>query len=192
MGMESIQNMARREATRSQRAFADSRMAIVTSYNPKTFMAKVKLQPWGIITDWIPISTPGVGDGFGVYAAPNIGDQVYVLFLQNDWRSPVIIGKINDNAHPPPQVPAGEVWIMKGNAPNGPWLKLKGNDVELQATDLVKIGDLQDTLYRLCTDVFETWVKGHTHFQSGTSGPVTGGPSDSPPANSLTDIVLGN
>jgi phage baseplate assembly protein gpV len=119
-----IANRMRQEAARIMKLIADQRMAVVTSYDQNRFQAKVMILPEMVVTDWAPILTMAVGNGFGIYAAPNIGDQVKLSFIENQRGMPVIEGRVNDQAHPPPAVPAGQIWIMQGADPAGPSIKL--------------------------------------------------------------------
>jgi phage baseplate assembly protein gpV len=124
INLDHFRNLMRQEATRALRRIADPRCGTIQSYNPYTYQAKVLISPELVLTDWIPILSQAVGNGFGVYGAPNIGDQVFVEFLENDRRSPLITGRVNDSAHQPPAVPAGEIWIMQGPDPRGPSIKM--------------------------------------------------------------------
>jgi uncharacterized protein involved in type VI secretion and phage assembly len=92
------------------------RMATISSYNASTHSVKVTFQGVGdsdfIETGWIPLGAVGVGNGFGVLTAPNIGDMVMVAFSDGSNSAPKIIGRFFSNVNVPPPVPAGETWIV--------------------------------------------------------------------------------
>ena len=83
----------------------------VTSYDPDSFAVKVMLQPQGIETGWLPIRVLQSGNGFGVYAAPNIGDLASVEFLEGDTNVGRCTGFVPNDVDKPPPVQAGEIWI---------------------------------------------------------------------------------
>jgi uncharacterized protein involved in type VI secretion and phage assembly len=52
---------------------------------------------------WASICVPMVGDGFGTYTLPEVGDQVLVVFISGDVRQPVIIGGVWSEKDEPPE-----------------------------------------------------------------------------------------
>lgn len=97
---------------------AAPRMATVTSYDPEHGI-KAKISPEGDDPDagipetgFIPLSHGLTGSNWGIYAPPSPGDQVMLLHSEHDHGSAVCIGRINDEKHPAPSVPAAEVWAI--------------------------------------------------------------------------------
>lgn len=84
----------------------------VTSYNPDKYQAKVKLQPEGLLTGWLPISSQWVGASWGCFMPPAIGQHVRVEFLDGQIDVGIITGMQFSNAFPPVSVPAGEMLMQ--------------------------------------------------------------------------------
>jgi len=106
------------------------RHGIVTSYDPKNYLAKVTLQPEGQETGWLPIETGHVGEGYGIViglqpgqggvnaqgqggqAGPqqnNQGDQVIIRFQEGDVESGKIVQRVHSDQDSPPQAQSGEM-----------------------------------------------------------------------------------
>lgn len=129
--MQELMNLVRREAMRVMRNHTRPRVGIVTAYNPKTHMVKVKLQPKGNETSWIPVSAHHMGNGFGVMVAPKIGDQVEVGFQGGDSHTPRVVGRFHSDQDKPPQIEAGEV-LVKHESGAGIYIN-KDGDIILKA-----------------------------------------------------------
>jgi phage baseplate assembly protein gpV len=133
----------RREAQRTQSGRATMRMGIVSSYNPQTYQAKVRLQPENAMTDWLPVSTIWIGNNWGLFCPVSPNDQVMVEFEQDDINSGVITKRLFDvNTNQPLSVESGEFWIIhKG----GSYVKLT-NDNILFLHGQAKIEATSDTI----------------------------------------------
>lgn len=118
------------------------------------------------------------------------GEQVKIVFLENDPGSPVIVGRVFDLNHLPLAVPSGELWLVHAS---GAFLKLT-NDGKLSLNSSVEIpvGDLTETVRTLCNELLWEWAKTHRHANvqngSGTSGP----PSTLPDGTMLTSVLKAN
>ena len=63
---------------------------------------KVKLQDFGIDSEWCQVSFFYAGNGYGSFFVPEIGDQVLVAFNHGDMLRPIILGSLyNDKDKPP-------------------------------------------------------------------------------------------
>lgn len=89
------------------------RHGTVTSYDPDKHAAKVQLQPGGQETGWLPIHAHLVGDGWGVVAGLNVGDQVEVAFENGDLDIGKIASRVHSDKEKPPKVQAGELLATK-------------------------------------------------------------------------------
>jgi len=82
------------------------RYGIVASYDPKTCRAKAVLAPSTDgetpMTGYLPVLAGYMGNGWGLAAPVQKGDQVIVLFMQNHPDQGVILGRIYDQSHIPP------------------------------------------------------------------------------------------
>lgn len=129
--MEGISNIMRREAARVAGQIALTRVGIVTAYDPGSYSAKALIQPEDTETGWLPIGSPWVGNGFGLFAAPKVGDVVEVRFQEGGKQAGIIgLRHFGDRLRPLP-VPAGEFWLRHQS---GSFLKFKNDgSVEVHA-----------------------------------------------------------
>jgi len=116
-----LQNGIRLQALRSREGQVISRMGSVTGYNPNNYSVKCLIQPEGIATGWIPLATPWVGPGWGMFAPPTPGDMVMVEFEDGHLQAGFVQARFfNDNAQALP-VNSGEFWLVHAS---GAFLKL--------------------------------------------------------------------
>lgn len=107
------------------------RHALVTSYDPVNYLAKVTLQPEGQETGWLPIETGHIGQGYGIaiglqpgqggtgsggqqggssgQSSPNQGDQVVVRPQEGDIEAFKIVQRVHSSQDKPPPVQSGEM-----------------------------------------------------------------------------------
>jgi len=162
-----------------------TRDGIVSSYDPDHFAVKVRLQPQDTETGWIPIKTLQVGAGWGIYAAPQVGDPCSVEFQEGDGDVGRVSGFLPNDEDRPPSVPAGEIWLVHkigafiklqtdgtlqieadaGIHSKGPWT----HDGTLHTTQDITC----DTIITATTDV----VGGGKHLKTHTHGSVQSGSS---------------
>jgi phage baseplate assembly protein V len=123
---DALLNLIRREASAAANRTATARYGIIDTYDPDTFAVKVRVQPEDVITGWLPLGTPWVGDGWGMFAAPTPGDQVLIEFAEGDPESGVLIARLFSDAARPLAVPAGEFWLVHKN---GQFIKLTNDGI---------------------------------------------------------------
>lgn len=123
-----MQNVMRREAARvaGQKTFV--RMGIVSAYDPTHYAAKVTIQPEGHETGFLPVATPWVGNGWGMFAPPTPGDVVDVHFQEGGKDAAFIGLRHYGNVLQPLTVPSGEFWLVDKN---GNYFKFSGNKVKI-------------------------------------------------------------
>lgn len=92
-------------------AFAPPREGYISSYDADNYAVKVRLQPDDTETGWLPIRVAQAGAGWGIYAAPQVGDLASVEFLEGDPNVGRCTGFLPNEVDQPPSVPAGEIWI---------------------------------------------------------------------------------
>lgn len=112
MSIARLQNQVRLWAERALSHITMPRMGIVTNYDPDRHAARVQLQPEGILTGYLPVTEPWVGNGWGMYAPPNIGDVVEVHFQQGSKEAGFIVNRFYSAKTKPLSVPSGEFWIV--------------------------------------------------------------------------------
>ena len=74
------------------------RLATVTSVNPTAATVRVTLQPEGVLSGWLPVLSPWIGAGWGMYCPPSTGDQVLVIAQEGDAEHGIIIGRAFSDA----------------------------------------------------------------------------------------------
>ncbi len=96
----------------SQNGHADTKMALVSSFDPARYAVKVTLQPEGNLTGWLPLGALWVGAGWGLYAPPSIGDMVEVQFEDGHPEAGIAGLKFFNDTDQPLSVNAGEFWLV--------------------------------------------------------------------------------
>ena len=91
---------------------ASTRHGIVSSYDPNAYAVKVTLQPDGVVTGWLPLKSIWVGQEWGLFCPPSIGDAVEIDYQEGD-RGVGSAGLrfFNDQDRPLP-CPSGEFWMV--------------------------------------------------------------------------------
>ncbi|MBX9934561.1 MAG: phage baseplate assembly protein V [Methylobacterium sp.] len=114
--MDELSELIRREASSPANARSATRIGEVTSYNKETHAVKLKLQPEGIETGWVPLGGIAIGKGFGIAIGAKAGDQMVVSFVDGDHNNPVVISRIFSDQQKPPKVKGGEfaIWHESG------------------------------------------------------------------------------
>lgn len=110
--MKQILNAVRLQVQRAMASIVSSRVGAITSYDPNTYTAIVQLQPDSILTGWLQVSSPWIGNGWGMFSPPNIGDLVVVEYINGDLQSGVIAGKFYNQVNLPLPAPSGEFWLF--------------------------------------------------------------------------------
>ena len=82
--MQHLLNSQKAAAQQASQSRASTRHGIVTSYDPNAYAIKVTLQPDNVVTGWIPLKSAWVGNSWGLFCPPSIGDAVEVDFQEDD------------------------------------------------------------------------------------------------------------
>ena len=139
--MNSLLNAVKGHAATLDQMQASSRLATVTSVDPKTASVRVLQQPENILSGWLPVLTLWAGDGWGIVSLPGPGDQVLVLSHDGDSSSGIVVGALFSDKRKVPAAPLGELWLVHSS---GSSLKLL-NDGTIRITgDLHVDGDVYD------------------------------------------------
>ena len=140
MDLVSHLDVMRREAERILSVKTFPRFGVIQNYDPNNYRAKVMIQPENILSNWLPISSEYVGNGFGLFVAPAIGDTVLCQFVDGDFGMGVIgSGKIFLPTMPPVACPSGQVMLVHSS---GTYLKILSSG-EL---DMNVVGNLNMTV----------------------------------------------
>ena len=110
---------------------AQSKIGTISGYDPARPAVKVQLQPEGNETGWIPLGSLWAGNGWGMFAAPPIGGQVEVTFIEGHPEAGVVGLRFFSDVDQALSVPSGEFWLVHAN---GAFVKLT-NDGKLTLAD---------------------------------------------------------
>lgn len=104
-----IENLIFRCLERFWSSKYNERYGVVTSYDPEKHAAKVKIQPSGQETGWIPIHAHHVGNGWGVMVGLQVGDQVKLSHQEGDFEVAEVTNRVHSDEDKPPKVESGEI-----------------------------------------------------------------------------------
>lgn len=105
-------NIMRAQAQMAGNGQAAVRHAIVSSYDPGSYCVKVRIQPEDTETGWLPVVSPWVGNGWGLFAPPSIGDLVEVQFQEDDFEAGFVCQRFYNDTDRPLSVQSGEFWLV--------------------------------------------------------------------------------
>jgi phage baseplate assembly protein V len=136
--MKHLLNAMRLQAQRASAEDATVHIGKITNYDPNEYIAKAMLQigpgsgvSGGLMTGWLPIASMWIGNGWGLFTPPNIGDMCTVAFINGDLNAGYIEGRFWNDEDRPLIVPSGEFWLVHQN---GQFVKLT-NDGKLTVSD---------------------------------------------------------
>lgn len=109
-----LQNEMKKQAAQVVGSLALPRIGIVTSVDTRagSYCAKVKIQPEGIETGFLPISSQFVGNGWGLHLPPVLEAQAIVVFAEGDIENGIIVGFLYSNKALSLAAPAGDAWLV--------------------------------------------------------------------------------
>lgn len=110
--MRGMTNALAAQAQMAGNGRASVRLGIVSSYDPSNYSGKVKIQPENTETGWLPIVSPWVGNGWGIFAPPSVGDLVEVQFQEDGIEAGFICQRFYNDSDRPASVPSGEFWLV--------------------------------------------------------------------------------
>ena len=170
MIVERFLNIIKQRAGALDQSSAQPRFGTVTSVDPTMATARVTLQPENVLSGWLPVLSPWVGSGWGMYCPPSPGDQVLVLAQEGDAEHGIIVGRAFSTTHMPPNAPVGELWFVHSS---GSFVKLQNDGTIRVQGDLHVSGDVYDRQGPLSR--LRSHYDAHNHTDSG--GGSTTGPS---------------
>ena len=107
------------------------RLGLVSSYDPVNYCVKVRLMPEDAETGWLPIVSPWVGNGWGMFSPPTPGDMIEVQFQEDAIDAGFACMRFFNDSDRPLNVPSGEFWLVHKS---GSFLKFHNDGtVELNA-----------------------------------------------------------
>lgn len=105
--MRALLNAIAAQAQQSGAGQSGTRQGVITAYDPVNYAVKVQLQPTGEETGWIQLSSPWVGDGWGLAAGPMIGAAVEVEFDSGLMGAGMAAGQFFNDEDRCPGPPSG-------------------------------------------------------------------------------------
>lgn len=133
--MKALMNAMAATAQQSAAGISGTRQGVITAYDPDSYAVKVQLQPTGEETGWIQLSSPWVGNGWGLAAGPMIGVAVEIDFDSGLMGAGMAAGQFYNDEDRCPGPPSGEFWLIHES---GSMLKFL-NTGEVQISSAVKI-----------------------------------------------------
>ena len=176
--MDGFLNRLKAQAGALDQATARPRFGVVSSVDTARATARVLLQPENVLSGWLPVLSPRVGNGWGLICPPSVGDQVFILAQEGVAEHGVIVGCCFSGLAMPPQgVAPGEFWLVHQS---GSYLKLRSDgSIEGFATEWNLQGDL-----RVNGNIYDahgsmSQLRGHydAHVHTDSRGGLTAQPS---------------
>jgi len=218
MSIANLANAMRAHAQMAQGEKTTHRVGQITAYDPNKYAVRVKFWPDTVESSgWIPLASTYIGSGWGLVAAPTIGDQVIVAFDREDQDAGVVIGRFFTDVEQPPAAASGEFWLVHKTlgfikltndgkvALNGQLeIDLTAPTINIQATGNVNVqaggtasitapsiqlGAAAQSLLSFVTSAFMALFNGHTHPEH--DGGNTSPPNQQMGASHLTTTVKG-
>ena len=172
----------RLQAQRILSTEAKTRIGIVDGYDPSHYAVKVRIQPENILTGWMPLTSPWVGNGWGMYSPPSLGEVVEVHFQQADPNAGFVVQRFYSTEVQPLAVPSGELWVVHKsgslfqlhndgsvNVNAATTLRLSAKDVQIHATNSYR-WDVNGHGQHWFGAYIDTWQIGET---AGTAHPIS-------------------
>ena len=171
--MDRLTNVLRAQAGQLDARMGQPRFGIVTSVNTEKALARVTLQPDGVLTGWLPVMTAWAGNGWGVVCPPSPGEQVCVIPQEGQAEHGIIVGRGFSDRQKPPAAPVGELWIVHKS---GSFLKLLNDGTIRIKGDLHVDGEIHDRVGPM--NRLRSTYNAHHHSATGgdTSGPFAKDP----------------
>jgi phage baseplate assembly protein V len=126
-----LQNAIRMQAVAAANLRTYPRLGTISGYDPARPAVKVMLQPEQNETGWIPLGSIWAGNGWGLFAAPPVGIQVEVTYIDGNIEAGVVGLRYFSDQDQALAVPSGEFWLVHAN---GQFVKLT-NDGKLTVSD---------------------------------------------------------
>lgn len=173
-------------AAQSQRALGGkmfTRLGTVTSYDPNNYCIKAIIEPEGVETGWIPVTSAWVGNGWGLFCPPTSGDLVELQFQEGDMQAAIACSRFFTDQSRPLTVQSGELWLVHQS---GSYFKLLNTGkISMHSTAEIDIGNLENSIHALITDAFVSLFNSHTHG----GGPV---PNQTMNSSHTTSVLKAN
>ncbi len=156
----------------------------VVQWDPKKHAAKVRIQPEGIVTNWIPVSSEFIGNGFGVVAALGADDQVEIHWPEDGINEASITRRLFDarnavpdwaqNAQPGEYYLGDKAGSLLSMTLDGKFTLAGKAEIDLVGAPTINVGDGNATVINVGTAGSVTLNMG----ASGATVNIVGGSGD--------------
>ncbi len=182
--MNHLLNTLLSAAQQAAQATATTRQGVVTSYDPDAYAIRVMLQPDDVLTGWLSLKSPWVGNGWGLTCPPSIGDLVEIDYQEGAVSAGSVGWRFYNDEDRPPPCPGGEFWLVHQS---GSMLKFHNDG----SVEMVSAGDLRQTIkgdYHLVVDGDATTVVKGKHTTTAQAIDLNGAIGlNGPIAQTVTD-----
>ena len=113
--MDRFLNALKAQAAALDRSQGQTRFGVVASADPRRHAVRVRLQPEGVLSGWLPVTSPWVGAGWGIFCLPSPGDQVLVLAQEGEAEHGVVVGGCFSDRRAAPAGAVGELVLRHGS-----------------------------------------------------------------------------
>lgn len=166
--LQQLLNTMRQQADMASGARAMVRHGIVSGYDPGSYCAKVRVMPEDRETGWLPIVSPWIGNGWGLFAPPSIGDAVEVQFQEDDAEAGYVCQRFFNDSDWPLSVQSGEFWLVHKT---GAFFKLT-NDGKALINGQVEIDATAPTINITATGNITAQAGGNATVQAGGAATI--------------------
>lgn len=197
------------QASLANNARAQTALGTIVAYDENNYYVNCELYPADpnnpasqpTFTGWIPLGSPWVGNGWGFFAPPNIGDTVAIEYQEGSFQNAVATMRffqLDNNL----AVPSGEMWLVHET---GSYIKMTNNgkvsinstneiDITAPAVNIggtISLGDLGSALSGFLNGAAMSVYNSHTHT-APSGGGITSAPIEQMSGSDLSTNVLGN
>lgn len=158
-----------------------ARYGLVQSFNPHNYTARVTIQPENELSGWLPVLTQWLGNGWGLFCPPSLGDQVKLVPQEGSDQSYAIIGSVFSTVDRPLPVPSGEFWLVHAK---GQFIKLLNDGTLASFGTWTHSGDFNVTGAVVAGHGTgdQVGLQTHTHTQGMDSAGDAEAPTNAPTA----------
>lgn len=166
--MHDLLNAQKAAAQQATQGRASTRQGVISSYDPNAYAVKVMLQPDNVPTGWIPLKSAWIGNGWGLFCPPSIGDAVEVDFQEDDGGVGSVGLRFFNDADRPLSCPSGEFWLVHKT---GSFMKLT-NDGKFLVNGQVEIDATAPTINITATGNITAQAGGNAVVQAAGTATI--------------------
>jgi phage baseplate assembly protein gpV len=104
--------LIRSEIAKALRGLVPCAIGVIEAVDLDLYQVQCRLKTSGQLTNWLRLGTEYAGDKMGLVAAPNVGDEVLIEFLDWDPSGPGIVTRRLFGKDSPPALKEDEVHLL--------------------------------------------------------------------------------